>query len=321
MVYTNEVLAQTYYEQALHATGLDELSMQPLAFLNMAGQYLTSMHAWRWLTVQQARLKARGNVSTTTGTWTESSATLNASNAWRFYTWLPGDLIEITGGTGTIQKYIEVTSRVDNSNIVLAESLSTAGADLAVGDIAGTIHTPTVELPADFGSFVAASASDTLVNGLELVTPAEIQRLRTNQIEVTSSWSYRGALIHTGNPPRPVLDVYPDFQDDIEDQFSCFYKRGWERLASLEDVVKIPDYIFPLFLEIVRAYALGLEDEDEMPLQMQLAKVEQGPAFKAAKAMDWRTQPHFGRMSGGMVERTGGRFGPSALSTEVAGPS
>lgn len=319
--YTNELIAQSFYDSALQATGLEDLSMEPLTFLNMVGQFMVGMHSWRWLTKQQARLKARGNISITDGTWDESELTLTSTGAWTDYTWVPGDLLEVTGGTSTINKYIEVTARTDANVIVLAESLASTGADLATGDIAATLHTPTMTLPDDFGSLSDGSANNTLVNGLALVTPTELQRLRTNQIEVSSSWAYRGAIINVGTPPRPVLDVYPDFSSDTEDQFSIVYKRGWTRLTEMEDVVDIPGYMLALYLELVRGYALGLEDTDEIPLQQQLTLVEQGPTFRMAKNMDWREQKHFGRMTGGQVAKTSPHLGPNALSTEVAGPS
>lgn len=321
MVDTNNVLASSAYQQALDATGLSSLLMGALPFMNMVGQYMTSMHAWRWLTPEQAHLKAHGNVALSTATWTEATRTLTQTSAFANYTFVEGHQLEVTGGTGATAKFYNITSKTDSNGIVLDTSLSTAGGDLATGDIGGTLHAPTIELPSDFGSIVGISATDTLVNGMELVTTGEIQRLRTNQIEVTSTWSYRGVVIHPGNPPRPVLDVYPDFENNTEDQFVMFYKRGWDRLTSLEQVLKVPDYMIPLYYVLVRAWALGFADEDIAPIDTRLDLIERGGVYRAAREMDWRTQPHFGRMTGGMVARTGVKYGPNALATEVGGPT
>ena len=323
MVDTNEVLAQTALEQALHATALDALAMPHLTFLNTVGQHMTSMHSWRWLTVDQARLKVSGNATVTNGNWTLASKTLTAPSGTPLstYDFVEGHQFEVTAGTNVTVKYVDVVSKTSSAAIVLAEDISTTAGNLANSDIKGTLHATTVELPSDFGSMVSITASDTLVNGMRLVTPGELQRLRTNKVEADSAWSYAGAVMYPGNPPRPVLDIYPELTTTTEDHFSVIYKRGWNRLTSLEDVIRLPDYMLPLYFQLVRAYALGLEDEDVAGVDQRLQVIEAGSTYRAAKNMDWRTQPHFGRMSGGAVARTGSKVGPNALSSEVSGPS
>lgn len=325
MVDVNAVPAQLALDQALQATGLEALSMPHLAFLNMVGQHLTSMHAWRSLTVGAARLKSHANVAVTDGDWTEASLTLASSAGTPFadYEFVEGHEFQIKSGTGVFtDRWIPVSSASTSSAIILKETVSSAGIDLANADIAGTLHAPQIELPDDFGSLIRIVGEDTFASQFEIVSATRLLELRANSLdEVDSSWPYVGAVIWPGSPSRPVLDVYPEFSQNTESQFTVLYKRGWKRLTSLSQTLEIADYLTGLYFHLCREWALGLQDEDEGTLDERLEKVKRGSIFSAARNMDWRQQPTAGRMSGGQVARTGYRTGPNALATEVAGPS
>ncbi len=323
MVDTNKVLAQVAYDQALHATGLPHLRLPATMFINMVGQFMTALHSWSWLTTTQRKLKGHGNISITDGNWTESTLLLvsAAINPFTGYEFVEGHQFECTGGAGTLNPHwVDVGRAGSAAQITLKTSISSAAGDLSAGDITGTLHASTIALPADFGSIIKVSARNTLVADVELVDPSVILDLRAHQYEADSAFTFRAAVIQPGTPPRPVLDVYPDFGTDAQSQFSIAYKRGWERISSLSDALRIPDYVVPLYLELCRAYALGHSDEDVGSVNERLADIENWPTFKAAKNMDWRVQPHFGRMVGGMVARMGRRSGPNAISSEIGGP-
>ena len=266
-------------------------------------------------------------METTTATWTEATLTLTQVGAFANYDFVDGDLYETTSGTNVIVssttkgKTVEVTSRTSDDAIVLAESISSTGGDLATGDIAGTLIASTIELPADFGGIKRISATNSLVNDIEMVEHDQILALRTNRVEVTSSWSYRGAITYVGSPPRPVIDLYPSLVEESIDLFRLFYKKGWGRLRNGSSIVDIPDFCNPLYLQLVRAFALGYEDEDQGDLDQRLARVMVGPTFEAAKRFDRMVQPSYGHMRGGAVTKTRRRHGPNALATEISGPT
>ena len=324
---TNILTADQALAHATHATGLDSLKVDSLQLLNNAGYHLVNMHPWNWLTPQTAWLSGRANISIGTATWTEATKTLTQVGAFADYTFVDGDIFEATGGTNVITgatggKHVVVASRVDDDSITLAESISSTAADLGTGDITGTLHTPRIEMPSDFGAIQHLTSTNSLVNNIQLVPHSEIALLRTNQIEVTSSWSYRAAVTYVGSPPRPVLDVYPDIiSDNANDIFQMFYKKSWNRLSSLSATVDIPDFCNALYLQLVRAFALGYEDEDQANLEQRLLQLEAGMLFKNAREFDRVVQAAYGRMRGGAVKPSARRYGPNALATEISGPS
>lgn len=324
---TNILTADLALEHALHATALTKLKLPALQVLNSAGYYLINMYPWRWLTPQTAFLTGRANVDVTTATWVESTLTLTQVGAFADYTFVDGDIFETTSGTNVITasltqgKHAVVASRTSDDAIVLAETISSTGGDLATGDIAGTVHAATLELPSDFGGIKDISSTNSLVNDIEMVPHEQILALRTNQVEVTSSWSYRAAVTYVGSPPRPVIDLYPDLVEAAVDLFQIFYKKGWSRLSQGSNVVDIPDFCNGLYLQIVRSFALGYEDEDQGNLDQRLMLVMNGPLFTAAKQFDRMVQPSYGHMRGGAVARSSKRHGPNALSTQIGGPT
>lgn len=315
---SNTLTGDQAFAHALQATALGSLSVPELHVCNLAGQQLASMHAWRCFTTAQGWIDGRGNIDIVNATYTESTKNLLKTGGFTNYTFVDGDQIDITGGANAQKRQVEIVSRTDANNIVLLDSLG-AAAD-GDTDVDGTLHLPKCELAPDFGSIITMSANNTLINGVQLVTPGQVLAFRTNQIEVTSAWQYHATIIYVGRPRRPVLDVYPDFGSDQINVFRYFYRQGWTRLAKLGDIVEIPDFLWLLYIQLVRAFALGWEDEDQRTVTNRLEEIKQGQEFEAARMFDWRVQPSFGRMRGGAVRRVGRQY-PNALSTEVAGPS
>lgn len=321
MVATNNIPAQKAIDHFLHATGSKALALDHLDVLNMAGDHFVNAYKWRFLRGANAFLTGRGNVPIATATWTESSLTLTQASAFTTYTFIDEDVVKITGGTSVTAKYYTVASRTSANAIVLSESLSTTGGDLAAADIAGTIHTPTLELPSDFGAFHSISGADTLVNSIGMVDATHLGHLRAQWDREDDTGFYSGCLIHVGAPPRAVLDVHPYFASNQEDVFRIFYTKSWTRITQASQTLSIPRYCNAAFMQLCRHFALGWEDEDLMGLEERLLVWEHGPVFKQACIQDGRQQAHYGRMRGGAVRRSPRKTFPNALSSEVAGPT
>jgi len=321
MVTTNNIPAQKAIDHLLHATALKKLALDPLDLLNMAGEHFVNVRAWRFLKGANAFLDSRGNISITNGTWTESSKTLTSSGAFTNYTFIDGDHVKVTGGTSAILKTIEIASRTSNNAIVLKESLASTAGDLSGGNIAATLQLPTLELPDDCGHVTNVAGSTAVVNSVALVDHQELNLLRAQGAREDDTGAYRAAVIYVGTPPRPVLDVHPDFSSSTQDVFRIFYLRNWSRITEASDTLPIPRFCNAAYMQLCRHFALGWEDEDERGLEERLAIWEMGPLFAAASREDGRSQQEWGRMRGGAVQRTSGRVGPNALSSEVGGPS
>jgi len=321
MVTTNNIPAQKAIDHFLHATGSKSLALDHLDVLNMVGDHFVNSYKWRFLRGANTFLSGRGNIDVATATWTESSLTLTQTGAFTTYTFVDGDHIKVVGGTSVTAKYYEIASRTDADNIVLTETLSTTGGDLAAADIEGTLRIPTIELPDDFGSLHSIAGADTLVNSIGMVDATHIGQLRSQWSREDNTGFYVGCLIHVGTPPRAVLDVHPYFSGNQEDVFRMFYTKSWTRITQASQTLPIPRYCNGAFMQLCRHFALGWEDEDLAGLEMRLQAWEDGPAFKQATAQDHRQQSRFGRMRGGAVQTTPQKLFPNSLSNEVAGPT
>lgn len=324
MVNTFNYTAQKAIDQFLHATRLKKLALDPLDVLNMAGDHFVNVRPWRFLKGANAFLKARGNISITNGTWIESTRFLTSAAAFANYTFIDGDTFKVTGGTSVIKKEIGLTSKAsgdaDNS-IVLASSLASTAGDLATGDIAGTLHAPTLELPDDCGHIDSITGTTSLVVSVGMVDSLVINQLRGQWDREDDTGFYRAAMIFVGTPPRPVLDVHPDFGSNAEDVFRIFYLKSWTRITQASQTLPIPRFCNGAFMQLCRHFALGWEDEEEGGLEERLLIWEQGPVFKGAAKQDGRIQKAWGHISGGAIRRTPNFTFPSALSSQVADPT
>ena len=302
-----------YTTQALGGPISREITMRDL--VDQAGEYLVGMHPWHWLDDRATTLDLRGLISVSAAT--TSGTTLTSTGAFSGYTFLSGDVIDLTAGTGVTLGTYDIASKTDANTI----ELETAPGDAA--DVGGRMENNSVALPLDFRSMKSISATDSLVNGLYLTTADELLRKRTNQIEVASSWNYYGTIVYAGAPPAPLLEIWPSSTVNETDAFTMFYKAGWLRGTSDDATIYVPDWIDSLMISIVRAFALGYEEgsEPDRPSMAQhLAEIAAGPLFMAAKRRDGNTQGFYGPLRGGAAQRQRHGYVPY-LSTVVAAPS
>jgi hypothetical protein len=101
---------------------------------------------------------ARIKVALATATWTEATKTLTQVGAFANYAFTPGDKSSIESGTGAAVGVYLVASRTSDDAIVLGESLSAAGVDLATGDIASLAASGATDPPDDLQSGVIRQA-------------------------------------------------------------------------------------------------------------------------------------------------------------------
>jgi hypothetical protein len=83
------------------------------------------------------------------------------------------------------------------------------------------------------------------------------------------------------------------------------YRAGWKAISNDTDLISIPVWVEPTYIQILRAFARGYEEEDATALDERLLAVAVGVLFKSAMDRDGMVQPHYGRMRGGGAMREG----------------
>ncbi len=302
------------------------------ALINEAGESLVAYHPWKWLDRGDTRLTLRGKTEIPLGAvYTHSSPALTVTSPTTFadYTFTSGDEMTVTNTTGLtgitrLQRFGIASSLTDDTIILTGTGLESANDTQATW--ASEIAIPYALLPANFMELIAYDTTNSLVNSLELTTYQHLLELRTNQIEI-AAWNFWGAIswfpdATDSDRLKPRLDLWPDPPAGTTETLSIFYKASWPRVTTSDEEVQIPEWMEPLYIHWLRAYAKGYEDDaDDQPgVNQRLAAVVNGPLYMGAVDRDGRLQPEYGPLRGGAVQ-----IQPSGhnrfLRTTVAGPS
>jgi len=307
-------------------TALDEINhavpggmseeIDSIALINRAGEFFVGIHRWAFLIGREAFLDLRGAITLTGASWVSDTKTLTKAGAFADYTFLSGDRIEITSGTGATTGRYTIASRSNDNAIVLS---TTFGADAT--DIAGTMRLDFMALPSDFGEALSVRYDDTIFNGFRLTSMAHLNQMRAIGTEVDGPWYYNGAIGHAGSPPNPILEHYPRAGSNVNEAFRLVYRAGWSTVSGDTDTLEIESYANQAFLSTVRAFAKGYEDEsDGLALDAYLASVVTGPVMLAAKSADGFQHGNVGRIRNGAISGVNRRGWPGLLRTRVAAP-
>lgn len=297
-----------------------------ISILNQAGEHLYSMHPWRWIIGRSSLMDLRGVLSGSTATWTNSGgeATLTATGAFSSYSFLAGDEIQVTDGTGATTGVYKIASKTDSDDIVLDGSLSAS--DLATGDIVWRIDPQTIALPSDLRDIISIQTTSTSsVGGVTLVPLDQILQFRRSSASITASTGlYYGTVVYTGEPPAPILEIYPSPSANQTGAMRIFYRSRWATLSNDTNAIEIPDFVQALFIQIARAFAGGYVRNDQAGMSARLADVQAGPLFAATVRSDGAVQPFHGRLLNGGAQvwrrhNTGSSV--SGLVNRVGGPA
>jgi len=292
----SHVLAQIQHELdgGDFSIGLDKFGV-----LNQAGHFLYSMHPWNWAQGRSALLDLRGQLSGTVATWTTLTSTLTEAAAFTDYTFLAGDEITIVDGTGATTGVYKIASRTSANAIVLDGSLSAS--NLSTGDIEWRIDPSTIELPDDLRDIVwVATTSTNWLGGVTLTSHAEILQMRASSVVIEAGrGSYYGAVVYTGSPPAPILEIWPNPSDNATGAMRIAYRSRWVDVSADSAQIDIPGWIEDLFIFIARAYAAGYERSSVASIHTRLQEIKMSPIFEAAKRSDGMAQPYVGQIQGG----------------------
>lgn len=167
-------------------------------------------------------------------------------------------------------------------------------------DITFTTGVNHVVLPPDFGEVIAANMKDGLVQTFTFTTFADlIYRRRTNTGYTSHYWiavSYGVPNDAKEEMPPPRFELYPT--PTSGDEMVLSYRARWREMTDDEEVAAIPDFAESALVALVRAFALGYEEEG---LELRVAEVEQGPLWQRALEKDGIVQVDYGQMRGGAL--------------------
>lgn len=273
------------------------LSNQDIA--NYAGRWLCKAHPWRWLARPPAHLDLRGSISITGATWTESTKTLTKTAAFTNYTYLDGDEIAITSGTGATVNTFPIGSKTSANAIVLKTSIGSA-AD-AQTDIAGTMNLWGVAMPTDFGECVEIVPDQGLFSYAQEIDYESLLRLRTQTAGSQSpvfyySWSMSDPTVP--GPPVQRLELARAPASSDPGGLVMAYRRKWTDFSADNDVARIPDWLESLYLRC--AYVEARSWIFEAPTAAQrLAEMKASPEWHDALRADGALSGTVGMMRGG----------------------
>lgn len=250
-----------------------------------------------------AHLDKRGAITVTSGTWTEATRTLTLASAFASYTFLEGDEIEITAGTGATLGFYLIASRTDANSVVLARSIGSAATTAT-----GTLRLGGVALPTDFAEIIGMHPKQGTLAEIRPVGHEELLRLRTMSAVTVSPFHvysivWGDVLTTTNGAPTPHLELYPYPTSNETGAFLLFYRKKWVTPAGDAERIPIPDWMEPLFITAVRAFARGWEEEDSGSLSARLSEIKGSTEFLDAARYDGAIQPSPGMIEGGAAAR------------------
>lgn len=164
-----------------------------------------------------------------------------------------------------------------------------------------------VTMPGDFGGLIDVRLSAGTYNSLTLTTPAKLSDLRTSTTGAALAGDYWCALSWPAQTdpsvaqPKPRLEFWPAISASSVGAITLDYYASWVQLKVATDAANIPAHADTLLVQLVRAFALGWEDEAVAPLELRIQAIEQGPVFQRVKEVDGMAQPQMGRMGGGAI--------------------
>ena len=157
-----------------------------------------------------------------------------------------------------------------------------------------------IDLPADFGEMIAMNMADGLVRSFTFTTFGDLVQRRATDTGVTNH--YWVAISHPppadeGNTqPAPRMELYPT--PTTGEGIITVYRAKWAELTADADNAVVPDYAESALIALVRAFALGYEEEG---LEQRLGEVEGGVMYLRLKEKDGLIQPEYGPLRNGAL--------------------
>ena len=95
------------------------------------------------------------------------------------------------------------------------------------------------------------------------------------------------------------LELYPTPSTTTTEALTLYYRAGWSRVYDDRKPLQMPAYIEPLYIELLRAFARGYEEEDQGSLSTRLNEIMKGAIFAISVDRDSSVQPDYGPIRNG----------------------
>lgn len=168
-------------------------------------------------------------------------------------------------------------------------------------DLGTTQDQAYIDLPSDFGRLEAVLSSSRL-EITELVTPRELIRWRRGDhyeprgyVAAIETYNNAGAL-------QKRLGLYPTPSATDADALQIAYYAGWTAIADATNgstVLPIDPSCEGLFLDVLAAFAKGIEEDDIASISERITMIKRSDLFADAVATDVNTNPVVGRVPRG----------------------
>jgi hypothetical protein len=168
--------------------------------------------------------------------------------------------------------------------------------------------------------YVSATASASVVS----VTHDRPGPIGNTMVITPGDGTFAVAHTDTGTvsgPPLPRLDIWPEPGTSEAVGLRVYYRSGWMRVTGDNVMLRLPEWLESLYLQVVRAFARGYERESDAGADQRIASIAQGPLMAAAKLRDSEMLPNIGPIQGGALEQNYGVYDPVWNFSSTGGPS
>lgn len=194
------------------------------------------------------------------------------------------------------------------------------GASTTVSLVAGQSY---VDLPVNMREVLQAYPTSSLTNSLQWTTPQEILRLRSTV--VGSYRGYWGTITHhkaaAGGAPTVRLELWPTPSASTADYFTLFFRSGWARVDDDNDALDLPDWLEPVFKQLLRLTARGYEEDDLGAVAERFEQFKASQLWSDALTRDGMLQPSIGTQHNGLASPEAQFVGRVYYVDSIAGPS
>jgi len=122
-----------------------------------------------------------------------------------------------------------------------------------------------------------------------LVSPQELQDLRQSTHTIPATTNYFAVVYDSAGGSgliRPQLDA--EVGATAISDLRLRYRKGWAAVSDDTSTFTMPNWMEPVYMQCLRAFARGYEEEDVASLSQRLQDIRNGPLVAAAVERDPR---------------------------------
>tara|TARA_R110002110_G_scaffold970_5_gene3696 strand:+ start:10225 stop:11298 length:1074 start_codon:yes stop_codon:yes gene_type:complete len=198
-----------------------------------------------------------------------------------------------------VASYLPLPATIAAGAQALADSINNKATVYVSATVSGAVVSITHDRPGLAG------------NAMTIVEDVASDRI---EISVTATGTVSG-------PPLPRLDIWPEPGTSEAVGLRVYYRSGWMRVTGDNVMLRLPEWLEALYLQVVRAFARGYERESDAGADQRIAAIAEGPLMAAAKLRDSEMLPNIGPLQGGAVLRTRVGEDPVWNFSSTGGPS